>query len=215
MSDQLQTAQKRALQYWYVDGTFEFSLGGMCLLLAAYFFVMQTLADSWISNILGIFFALVVIGGAFAVNRLVKTLKERITYPRTGYVAYRKKTAAKRGLRALVMAITVTAVSSGMILVIANRPPGFDWVVAISGLLLGAVIAYLGLRTGLARFYLNAAISIAAGLGLGLANLPHNSGVIAYYAIIGWILLCLGGLTLWKYVRQTTVVNTQEDEHAQ
>jgi hypothetical protein len=215
MSDQFHTAQKRAFQYWYVDGTFEFSLGGLCLLLAAYFFLMHRFAESWISNLLSIFFALVVIGGAFAVNRLVMTLKERVTFPRTGYVAYRKEPGARRGLRALLLAITAATVSSGMMLVIANRPPGFDWVVALSGLLLGTVIACLGLRTGLARFYLNAAVSLAAGLGLGWANLPQNSGVIAYYAIIGCTLLCLGGLTLWKYLRQNPAISPEEHEHAQ
>lgn len=30
-TNHLQHAQKRALQYCYVDGTFEFSFGGVCL----------------------------------------------------------------------------------------------------------------------------------------------------------------------------------------
>ena len=39
MSDDLRKVQLRAVQYFFVDGTFEFGFGLLCLILAAFFFL--------------------------------------------------------------------------------------------------------------------------------------------------------------------------------
>ena len=48
--------------------------------------------------------ALIIFGGR-AVSRIVVKLKEKYTYPRTGYVSYPRKTGSKRWSRALLAAI--------------------------------------------------------------------------------------------------------------
>jgi hypothetical protein len=74
--------------------------------------------------------------------------------------------------------------------------------VAASGLVFGAVVAYLGIRTGMARFFINAAISLVTGIALGFANLPENIGLTGFYGILGLTLLLMGGLSLWQYLRK-------------
>lgn len=210
-TDPLQNAQKRAMQYWYVDGSFEFSFGGFCLILAAYFYVSQLLTDSWMGGLMMVFFILVMLGGGWLVNRLVMRMKERITFPRTGYIAFQRKTGSRRWGRLLLLGATSATVSAVMVLLLANRPAGFDWTVAASGLLFGVAVTYLGFRTGEVRFFVNAALSIGFGIALGFANLPENSGLTAFYGLLGLGMLLIGGISLWQYLRQNPA--PAEDNH--
>lgn len=200
-TDPLQNAQKRAFQYWYVDGSFEFFFGGICLILAAYFYAEFLLAEFWVSNLMIVFFLLFMIGGAFVINRLVMTLKERITFPRTGYISFPRKTGSSRWGRALLLGAVSAIISGGMVLLLANRPAGFDWTVTATGLLFGAVVTYLGFRTGAARFFIHAALSVGLGLAFGFVNLPNNIGLTAFYGLLGLGMLLVGGLSLWQYLR--------------
>lgn len=210
-TDPLQNAQKRAFQYWYVDGTFEFSFGGLCLLLAVYFYIQYLLVESWVANLMIVFFLLFMLGGAFLINRLVMTMKERITFPRTGYISFPRQTGSNRWGRALLLGAVSAIVSAGMVLLLANRPIGFDWTVTASGLLFGAVVTYLGFRTGAARFFIHAALSVGLGLAFGFANLPENIGLTAFYGLLGLGMLTVGGLSLWMYLRQNPA--PAEDGH--
>lgn len=210
-TDPLNNAQKRAFQYWYVDGTFEFSFGSFCLLLAAYFYAQYLLTETWISNLMIVFFLLFMIGGAFVINRLVMAMKERITFPRTGYISFPRKTGSKRLGRVLLLSVVSAILSVAMVFLMMNRPAGFDWTVAISGLLFGAVVTYLGFRTGAARFFVNAALSSGVGLALGFANLPENIGLTAFYGLLGLGMLLAGGFSLWQYLRQNPA--PMEDSH--
>jgi hypothetical protein len=201
-TDPIRTAQKRTIQYWYVDGSFEFFFGGICLVLATYFYTNHLLADSWLANLLTGLFVLVMLGGGYVVNRLVMMMKERITFPRTGYISFQRKTGSARWVRMLLVGLVAAIVSAAMTILLLNRPAGFDWIVATTGLVFGAVIAYLGLRTGLARFFVNAAVSLVSGIALGFVNLPENLGLTSFYGILGTLLLVIGGLALWQYLRQ-------------
>lgn len=212
-TDPLQNAQKRAFQYWYVDGSFEFSFGGLCLVLAAYFYASQLLTDSWMGGLMMVFFVIVIVGGGRLVNRLVMTMKERITFPRTGYVSFVRKTGSRRWGRALLLGSVSGIIAALMTLLLTNRSIGFDWMVTASGLIFGAVVIYLGFRTGAARFFINAALSIGLGLALGFANLPENIGLIAFYGLLGLGLLLVGGISLWQYLRENPApVENNHDE---
>lgn len=201
-TDPLQNAQKRAMQYWYVDGTFEFSFGGLCLVLAAYFYALNAFGNTWIADLASILLMLVVIGSGFLINKVVMTMKERITFPRTGYISFPRKTGSRRWGRLLLLGAVAAAVSVVMVLLLANRPADFDWTVTASGLLFGAVVTYLGFRTGAARFFVNAALSIGLGLSIGFANLADNFGLTAFYGLLGLGMLAVGGFSLWMYLRQ-------------
>jgi hypothetical protein len=60
-------------------------------------------------------------------------------------------------------------------------------------------------RTQLPRYYLLAVMSALVGLGdsaLGLAELP---GLAVFYTSIGILLLSMGGIVLWRYLRQNPI----------
>jgi hypothetical protein len=211
-TDPLPTAQKRAIQYWYVDGTFEFSFGGLCLILSAYFYTNYLLAESWIANLLTALFILVIIGGGYLVNRLVLTMKERLTFPRTGYIAFSRPAGSKRWGRALLVGLVAAALSGVLAFLLMNHPLTFDWATAATGLVFSAVVVYLGLRSELARFFLEAALSLALGLALGFVNLPKDLGLTSFYGLLGLLLLLFGAFNLWQYLRANPAPVEDRDE---
>jgi hypothetical protein len=211
-TDPIQNAQKRAFQYWYVDGTFEFSFGSISLLLAAYFYAQRLWAEAWFGSLLTAMFILILFGGGWLVRRLVMSMKERITFPRTGYITFRREKSSKRLTKGLLLGLAAAITSSTMTFLLLNRPPSFDWTTAATGLMFCIVIAYLGVRTSLARFFINAVVSLAAGVALGFANLSEGLGLTSFYGILGLALLVVGGLSLWQYLRQNPAPAEASDD---
>ncbi len=194
--DELSQKQLHAVQYWYVDGTFELTFGGLCLLLAIYFYIQAIAPESRLSNILSMAFVLVIIGGGYLLSKLTMLLKERVTFPRTGYVSYPRAQGGKRVAR-LAIVMTVTAgISFFMTLIFATQAAPQTWMSGATGLLLGAVWGYLGWRTDLPRFYILAALSVLFGLGITFAMANSSLGLAAHYALMG--------MALWHYRRTTT-----------
>ncbi|MCK7541380.1 MAG: hypothetical protein MZV63_66080 [Marinilabiliales bacterium] len=88
----IEKIEKRTVQSFYEDGLFEIALGLVFLLLGGYFFLQAVVPeDSAFGSVLSVLFIVVIFFAVFFVNRLVRFLKRRITYPRTGYVAFKKK----------------------------------------------------------------------------------------------------------------------------
>jgi hypothetical protein len=203
MTDDLKKPQLRAIQYFYADGSFEFSFGGLCLLLAIYFTIQAAAPKSLLSNILDMGFILIVLGGSFLINRLVQALKERVTYPRTGYVAYKREYGLKRGVR-LAMGMLIGALLSAFtIIAITKSPNVMDWMPGITGLIFAAVIAWLGYRSALPRFYLVALAVLLISVGLASSGIGNMSGLALVYGLTSLVLFVSGGVTLWKYLRST------------
>jgi hypothetical protein len=202
MNEQLQQLTRRTRQYWYIDGISELSFGGLCLLLALYFLSQALLpAESTLSSMLTTGFVLILVGAGLATRKLIHTLKSRLTYPRTGYVGYTHPNKNRRVLNMLVasfMGILIAALMAG-------APISLEWIPGVSGLLFGAAWLYFGSRVGLVRFYLLAAFSALAGVSISLAHIPEDTGLAAYYALLGAAMLVSGGLTLWGYLRSTNL----------
>ncbi|MEW5827421.1 MAG: hypothetical protein AB1846_00910 [Chloroflexota bacterium] len=216
MDPDLDEKQRRALQYWYVDGAFEFGMGGLCLLLALYFYALAKLEDTWLGGMLSAAMVLVVVGGGMGINRLVMRLKERVTFPRTGYVAYRRTRGAKRlarlvlvglvaGLVSALLTLLLVRLSSTVMVSIASATPQpVNWMPGLTGLMFAVVVTILGLRTAIPRFYLVAALSLVTGAALMFAGLDMNLGLAAFYAALAAGLLAASVFVLRHYLGSTT-----------
>jgi hypothetical protein len=202
MSDELKKSQLHAIQYFYVDGSFEFGFGLLCLLLAGYFYA-ETHVQGWLSAIVDASLVLLLIGGGYLVRVLTRKLKERVTYPRTGYVTYRQERQPRRVRRMMISVITGGLVAAlATILVAAPLHPNIAMMPIFSGVLFGLVLAIIGWRTAIPRFYLMALLSAAVGVALAFIGLENYPGLVAYYAAIAVILLFTGACVLRSYLRQ-------------
>lgn len=203
-------AAKRTLQYWYVDGIVELVLGGLLLLLALYFGVIAILPeDSNLGSLLLAALLLVLVVVGVVKQKLIGLLKERLTYPRTGYVAYPRQDKKRRGLTVLF------TIGMGMLVAVlfASTPASLAWIPAVSGWLIGAYWLYQGHRLGLLRFYALAGLSAVTGTAITLVGLGGARGLPLFYAVIGLASLVTGGITLWAYLRQATLQSDEGGEH--
>jgi hypothetical protein len=176
-------------------------MGGFFVLLGGYFGAQVLLPEeSLVGSMLTPALLLVVVGGGLLGRRLIGKLKERLTYPRTGYVAYKRPSPNRRRVTALVavgMGILVSAL-------IASSPASQRWIPAISGLLIGVFWLFYAHRLGVARLYVLAPISAVCGVAITLAGFTEQTGLPLYYLSMGLILLVSGGWTLWSYLRRTS-----------
>ena len=90
MNDQLDDITKRTYRYFYVDGLIEAATGFLFLTIGLLLLGWINLEKGgWVQITAVIALPLVILGGTFLIKHVVNSLKERIIYPRTGYVAYR------------------------------------------------------------------------------------------------------------------------------
>lgn len=201
MKDNLKVAQQHAVQYWLVDGLNELALAGLCVLLGAYFYVQATLSpDSAAYKILDMSFVLIIIGGGLLVNRLVQVFKEQLTYPRTGFVSYRRAYGLNRWVRAVFTGGIAALMGAFLTYAFSNASAAFAWMPAVTGLVFGMVMLFIAARSALLRFYLLAAAAVLLGGGLTLAGIGNVLGLAVFYAGQALCLFVTGAWTLRSYL---------------
>ena len=213
MNDDLKTPRKRAFQYFFVDGIFELGYGLVSLIVGIYFYLSARVGTGLFHALLDVSLVLVLLGSSWLAKSLVRGLKEKLTYPRTGYVAYRRESRSKRGWRVVVSLITGGLVGAITAVLVTAPFPGMDVLPVITGIIMGIVLGVIAWRVGLVRIYLLAVLSLLLGFGLGFARLMDDLGVAAFYGGLGLLLLASGGLALWHYLRQNPV--SREEPHEQ
>jgi hypothetical protein len=200
VSGDVDEARKRAYRYWYEDGLSEVAVGCLFILIALALGVQAILpAGSAAAFLSELAFPVVVIGGMWAARRLVNAAKERITYPRTGYVRYRRSGPRRRWLSALIGG-GMGAIAAFLF---AQGPASLAWLPLLQGLIVGAVLLYIGSRLDLLRFYASAALSVLMGAAITLGGAAHLIGSAAYFGGLGVMLAAMGAFTLRSYLRQT------------
>lgn len=191
----------RTIQYRFEDGIIELVMGTMFLLAGIYFYLQAVIENNQLAEILTASFALIFIGGWYLMQYLIRSLKERITFSRTGYVAYRKG-QGKRAVR--IIAAIVIAVLTGGLLAFAQIKTPQEWnlMPAFLGLLIAIVLGLMGLQSELPRFYILAVISLILGGTFVSINLSNDLATASYCGAMGVVLLISGSAILRQYLRQ-------------
>lgn len=195
---QIERVTQRAKRYWYDDGLVEMS-GGVIFALIGLLFLSELFGPPW-QGISALALPAVIIGGALVARRAVAAVKERLTYPRTGYVAY----VRQRGLRTrAATAVVAVVVSVAVSFLIARVPAALAWMPALQGLVIAAALFYSGYSLGLGRFLVLAVVSAVAGVGAALAGLGDVAGSGAYFLVLGLAMFAAGGYALRRYLYAT------------
>ena len=200
--NEIRNVEKRTRQYLYEDGFVEMAAGIMFLILGGYFYASDSLpATSHLKSWLVASLVLVILAGQFLVGRLVRFLKSRITYPRTGYVAYKKKepTARRRAAAAVSGAIIAAAFTT----LIAVSPSVREGLPALNGLLGGLACYLFARRTEVTRFHILAAASAIIGVAIALAGIGDIKGISLYYAGFGVAVMASGLVAFSLYLRRS------------
>jgi hypothetical protein len=206
MNDELDRVVQRTRQYWFADGLVELSVGGTFIFLGLYFYLQSILpSGSLILFTLQAGFVLLLFGIIFLSRYLVNKFKARLTFPRSGYVSYKRATRNQRILSASVALI----IASLNVVLFVTTPLSLSWIPAVTGSIVAVVWLISGVRTGLLRFYLQALISVLLGAALSLLAWETYLSLAVYYSAMGLILIASGGLTLSKYLRQSPPIENE------
>lgn len=196
MPQNIDQVVRRTYRYFYDDGLAEIAIGLLFMAVGGVLLLWATIdSPSLLGLALAIGLPLVILGGTFLLKSGIRRLKERLTYPRTGYVAYRQKEPAHG--RWLVMAVALLLAIAGLIW------PSFlgRMQIAVGGLL-GTVLFFLGYRVGLWRFYVDGVLALILGFGLALLGLDEVLSTALTFLGAGLALLVGGVLTLISYLNR-------------
>jgi len=212
MNDKLLDVEQRVKRYWYSDGIAELSLGGMFLLLGIYFGLQGYFGEgSRASVIMQVGLFVIVFAGIVGVQWVVNTLKARLTYPRTGYVEYRKGGQDMKQRRNIVMGVALALVAASIILY--DFFGNLDSMILGTGVMVGAVfIALRGKSTGVTRFYVVGVFSILLGVGLSIDKLPQEYNLALFYCFLGIAVMISGGLVLRRYLNENPMPTEGDNE---
>ncbi|GAP12350.1 hypothetical protein LARV_00083 [Longilinea arvoryzae] len=202
MNDPIRNNLARPQRYWYVDGLAEMAGGGVILLLGLTYAIGGLLPKGpWRGLVIGIGQPVIILCSAWAVRRVVSTLKERVTYPRTGYVQYRHPRGSNRWSRVLLIGFLAMAISIAVTL-LGRGLPEQVWP-AFTGLMLGLAIAYLGARIGLKRFFAVGFFSMLLGAVVCWLNPPYPWPYSLLFGLEGLAWIVCGALVLRHYLLST------------
>lgn len=203
MSDELARIARRTYQYWYEDGLAEMGTGAAFILLGLYFFGNSLLASEpvwcavWSAGLI-----LPVIGVFLGMRKLIGAVKNRVTYPRTGYVAYHRNSPSRRArrLRLLGLCLAIVTVAA---LNLAGVIPASSLVI-FNAFVIGAAFLYQSLRFGLFRLGAFAALAMFLGVWAIRGRWDAQSGGAAFFLLMGITLTVSGLWHLFAYLRRTT-----------
>jgi hypothetical protein len=193
----MENAIQRTRRYWYDDGLTEIATGLVFMLIGAMFAVEAI--GVLFSGLSSILLPIVVIGGFVIANRLVRVAKERITYPRTGFVAYPRAKKGWKSAAALIGGIMGASIAFFFL----TAPVSDAWIPLFQGLFVGGAFLYFGYSIPLLRFYAIAVIALAAGIASFLIFAASGPGSAAFFTVVGLALAVAGALTLSRYLHNT------------
>ncbi len=193
--------EKRTIQSFYQDGLTEIALGLIFLILGGYFVAQSAApAGSTLEDVLNIlFFAAIVLGG-FGVNRLLRFFKRRITYPRAGYVSFKKEKPSPK--RRTATAIVAMVISASLAALYGLSPSFRTLYPAINGLLFAVAALFIANRIGLIRFFVLAAVSAVIGVSLAAAGAGGFRGLALFYLLFGAAAFVSGLAALIVFLRR-------------
>lgn len=200
MPDDLKNMIQRTQRYWYVDGLSEIGAGLIILLLAGITLAAARMPEETsISWLLAFGQPLLILAAWWLVSLGVRVLKERLTYPRTGYVSYPRRGNSKRMMAALIAAPLAALIAAASIF-----PATANFTPLLVGLIMGAALFFLGWQMNLIRFMAQAPLLVLTGGVITWAQIPDPLSLAALIGAAGLIWLASGLAVLIHYLHHTT-----------
>ena len=196
MTDTIEKIIRRTYRTFYDDGLVELALGTLFIAVGIWLSFWSGIASASFSGLLlALGLPALILGGILIFNKVIKRLKERITFPRTGYVSYRQDQNAQSRWLPLATAVF-------LVVTIVFLPDSFNRIQFVAGMLLGAILLYMGYRVSVRRFYFDGMIALVLGVGLTLLEFEEIQAMALLFVGSGLVLLITGALALILYLRQ-------------
>ncbi|TDB37954.1 MAG: hypothetical protein D9V44_07860 [Actinobacteria bacterium] len=205
--DEITRTQRKTQAYWLVDGIGEVA-GGTALALVGALLVLSSVTGTEPFGTIALFAMIFAFPASAAV---VRALKTRITYPRTGYVKYPEPSGRRRAHIAAV-AIVVAVVVAGLARsggAADLNGPLWQAFVGAAGAAVAAVLVVRAIRSRMRRFFLSALV-VLAGAGAAIAyDLGMTGGLGAVWLSLGIASIATGVAAFVSYIREHPVAEPE------
>ena len=196
--DLIEDALRKPRRYWNADGIPEIAIGAFWLLWGIIVLLPVALPSlsQWRSliSIVGVLLAPALMDFA------VKRWKERVTFPRGGYVQFRPPSGTMR--LTLVIIAAVLGVGAMLLVRFGGHHPLPDWMAGIVGVLITLTLLQLAWRMRSIRLAVMSWFVTAAGVAVSLLHVKHDEQMIYVFLAAGVVCVIDGGLRLREYQRQ-------------
>jgi hypothetical protein len=199
----IDTIIRQTQRYWYVDGLAEITVGLFFGVLSGYFFVQSRIRTIALNPVLANLGLLAVIMAVLWFFRYtLQAVKARLTYPRTGYVAFPGRQKSLRWQRYGISAwLVVVCIALAALTLTSHTTP--SWTPLLMGTVTGLTVLALSYRYRLYRFTFLACALVLIGAGVSWINPGWTLAAVMSSAADGICFIVSGGLTLWRYLRST------------
>jgi hypothetical protein len=197
---EIERITKRPIQYWFEDGLGELMTGSLFSIMGLFFLIQGWTPNSTIAYLVGILGMVAIGAGPWLSRYFLKKLKEKVIYPRTGYVKF----PALKRTRRILTGVIALIVSSGLVFLASQYEDVLNWLPMIEGVAVGAMLYYQAMQVGLIRLYVEALSSILLGFGFSILGQGDLLGSGLYFLSFGVILIMGGGFTLIRYLRRSS-----------
>jgi hypothetical protein len=203
--------EKRTVRSFYDDGLLEIALGAFFLFLGGWLCAQAAAPKgSGLASALGALFVLVIVSAGFVVGRIVRFLKRRVTYPRTGFASFKKKEASPK--RKAAAAVVGGLIGVSLAALYGLSPSARTILPALNGILIAVAVLFIAHRVGVFRFTLLAGASVIIGTVLAATGNGDLKGVGAFYFLFGVAVLISGLAALAVYLRRSPLPGDEPAE---
>ena len=203
---------KRTQAVWYADGLADLTLGGYFAAIGLFLYAESVTPPAHRSGCSGEWAArcCIILGGV-AAGWILKRLKERLVFPRAGYVNFERPARGKSGMARLADGRGGIRSRGG------GRRGGtgrLQNLTLVFGLIGFATCLYLWQRLGLARYLVMAVWSAIAGIALTLTGLSMEQGGAAFWLLFGAAMMAIG-VVAWRRFDGEVGREAREAGHAE
>ncbi|MFO7691772.1 MAG: hypothetical protein R6V57_01685 [Vicinamibacterales bacterium] len=196
---QLRDLDSRPRRYWNVDGIPELLMGLVWILWGAAFLVGEAIPRGPAARIYWMIFPAVLVLSGFGATWLVRRLKARFTYPRTGYLEYREPGTLARALTALLIVLSAAALAA---LIVTGRAAGAERSAAPAiGVILSLGFVVASVRQKAPHFLALAGVALALGAAAAALKLGWT-GMNWVFVWLGTASALMGAWRLRRYLRK-------------
>jgi peptidoglycan/LPS O-acetylase OafA/YrhL len=189
----------RPARSWSVDGLQELILGVLWMMWGGSWLLGQLLPKNWMWGVYWTVVPVLLAFSGFAGNWAVKRLKERITFPRTGYVELKEPSRAVR-LGTAAVAILVSGALAAMI--VRSEGKGVEHMITpVVGVILSLSFLVASVKQKAPHYLVLAGVALALGIAFGALRTGWES-LNWMFVVLGVIAAISGGIRLSRFVEK-------------
>ncbi len=189
-------------KYWYVDGLAEIAGGLIIFFTGLTYWLIYSMENSSLKFLLLIIAQpVVIILGASLVRKILPKIKEKLTYPRSGYLTFKKPTRNKR-LRRVLFAGLIAGIIGALVGMVYNGLPQ-RYIPLFSSFFLTLFSIYFGYQVAVPRFYWTGLLILILGGIISWINPTDALPYMLLFSGMGIIWIISGLITLVLYLRHT------------